>query len=221
MNTETTQTDTSPCAVGTSDTVYETERRPSYARSRFNACRWQTTRDSFMVCFGDRCKYRFCGFEDDEMPPAGSACVWERVYAMRLLAQFDELFPADGVGQYMDDRDHHRREWTYAHLLANRAGTRARTAFNEAMDAVSNRGNMPIDRRPFERHALAMRYRAAARNRLEAVWAQLPVIEKRIRDKRIIRAMIVNGYWHIGDPELPNPDNAPDWIIATVDRELA
>ncbi len=218
MDTETTQTDSSQGAAATLDLVCETDCRDSgYDLSRFNACSWQTTRNDIMVCLGDRCRYRFCGHTADEMPRLGSECPWEIWYANKLLAQFDQLFPRNGVGRHMDDRQAHRKEWVLAHLLANRAGARARVAFNEAMDAVRNRGRMPVDRRPFDQHDLAMRYRTAARNRLEAVWAQVDVIEKRIRDERIRRLMIAHGHWRIGDAAPPDPDDAPAWILREVD----
>jgi hypothetical protein len=216
MDTENYRTDSSPGAVATLGMAYETDPSP-YDLSRFNACAWQTTRDDIMVCRGDRCPYRFCNADAGELPPAGSACLWEQQYTLRLLRQFDDLFPNDGIGRHMDDRLHHRREFVMAHLLSNRAGSRARAAFNEAMDAVSARGCMPIDREPFERHALAMRYRTAARNRLERVWRQADVIEARMRDERIRRLMIANGYWHVGDTEPLNSENAPEWIVRTVD----
>lgn len=194
-----------------------TARSEAYTYSRLNACKWQTRRETIMACMGAKCPYQFCGCTEQQLPPLGAPCLWEVIYAAQAAQQFDDLFPEDGVGRYMDDRPHHRREWTLAHLLANRAGARARVAFNESMDAVRNRGRMPIDRTPFKHHDLAMRYRTAARNRLEAVWAQVDVIEKRIRDERIRRLMIAHGHWRIGDAAPPDPDNAPAWILREVD----
>lgn len=200
---------------------YQTEttaKTGNYELSKLNACKWQTRREDIMACMGTRCPYFFCQHAEEELPPLGAECPWEIWYADKLVAQFDQLFPRDGIGEHMDDRPAHRKEWVLAHLLANRAGARAREAFNDAMVAVINRGNMPIDRRPFVHHALAERYRRAAYNRLERIWDQVPVIEKRLRDRRIIREMIMHGYWHTGDPA-PNPEDAPQWIKVRVDGQ--
>lgn len=170
-----------------------------------------------MVCLGAKCKYELCGFSEDELPPLGSECVWEIWYGRKLLKQFDETFPRDGLGQYLDNRPARRKEWVLSHLLANRASIRASLTLQRCFDAVANRGDMPYDRKPFEEWAVAERYRTAAYHRISALWEQLPVIQERVREDKIRSLMLFHGYWHPHSGEAPpNIEDAPQWILDTV-----
>lgn len=221
MSTLITEDDSTAPRAGGSAHTCQTDSRTSgnYVLSRLNACTWQNRRETLMACTGSKCPYRFCGYTDEEMPPRGTACLWEVAYAAAAADQFDDLFPSDGIGRHMDDRPTSRREWTLAHLVANRASVRATLALKRCWDAITNRGNMPIDRKPFEEYDLARRYQAAAHNRIEAVWAQLPVIEERVRLQRIRSRMLFYGYWRPDKGEAPpRVEDAPQWIVHQVNQ---
>lgn len=173
-----------------------------------------------MPCLGERCRYKFCGLAEDELPPEGSPCLWELIYASRLHGQFDEMLSLDGIGRYLDDYDRRRKEWVTSHLLANRASVRASLALQEGFNAFSNRGCMPYDRQPFHDYEIARRYRTAARNRLESLYDQLPFIEAEIRLDRMRSLMIMNGYWKPNEGQ-PKPEFAdvPEWIRTRVEDD--
>lgn len=172
-----------------------------------------------MPCLGGRCRYEFCGLEDDELPPEGSPCVWEATYASRLLRQFDEMLPLDGIGRYLDDYKGRRKEWVTSHLLANRASVRASLALRDGFSAFRNRGCMPYDRRQFHEYEIARRYRTTARNRVESLYDELPIIEEQVRLERMRLLMIMNGYWkpHEGQPR-PTLEDVPKWIRELVEK---
>lgn len=192
-------------------------RTDSYRLSRWNAGQWFTRREGIMPCLGHRCSYGFCGLADDELPPEGSPCLWEAAFAARLLRQFDEMLSLDGIGRYLDDYLGRRKEWVTSHLLANRASVRASLALRNGFDAFSNRGDRPYDRRPFHEYDVARRYRTTARNRVENLYNQLPVIQERIRHERIVCLMAAHGHWKPGGAP-PSVEDAPAWILERVNR---
>ncbi|MDA3935893.1 MAG: hypothetical protein PF636_03380 [Actinomycetota bacterium] len=177
-----------------------------------------------MVCLGTRCLYRFCDYADSELPAVGSACVWEKWYAAKAEEEFDRLFPTDGLGTYLDDRHELRHEWTIAHLLANRASLRMHLAFEEIEESIINRNGGVIDRKPFEHHALAIRYSTSARNRILAIYDRIPaLVEKRRVERRLAKVktmMLEHGYWspYRGDKP-PSIEDAPYWILEMVDQQ--
>lgn len=191
-----------------------------YAFSRFNACKWQTRREDIMVCLGTRCQYRFCRLGDDQLPDRGSECPWEVTFARRLVHEFRKTFPRPGIGEYLDDYEHHRKEFVLSHLLANRASVRSSLALGDHLTAIPKRHKTPLDPRLFDRYLLALRYRTAAYNRVQTVWDQVPVIQERLREKRIRTLLLQHGYWRPYEgQETPDVDNAPAWILALVDAE--
>lgn len=207
------QSSTSATRVA-SDASFRTDSVYSgYDISRWNACTWQTRREDVMVCLGAKCKYQFCGFSEEEMPAPGSECPWEIWWGNKLRKQFEELFPRDGLGRYLDDRTARLKEWVLSHFLANRASIRASLTLQRAFHAFENRGNMPYDRKPFEEWAVAERYRTAAYNRINALWDQMPAIEEQVRLDRMRLLMIANGHWkpREGQPK-PELEEVPAWI---------
>lgn len=212
--------DSPPATAAASDMPFRTDCASSgYEISRFNACTWQTRREDVMVCLGAKCKYELCGFAEEEMPPLGSECPWERWYGRKLLRQFDQMFPRDGLGQHLDDLPARRKEWALSHLLANRASIRASLTLQRCFDAITNRGSMPYDRKPFEEWAVAERYRTAAYNRINALWDQLPAIQEKAQLDRMRCLMIFHGYWkpHDGQPK-PKLEDVPGWIRDQVEK---
>lgn len=166
-----------------------------------------------MPCLGERCRYGFCGLAEDELPTEGSPCAWETEYSLRLLRQFDEMLPLEGIGRYLDDYRGRRKEWVTSHLLANRASVRASLALRNGFDAFSTRGGKPYDRRPFHEYDIARRYRTTARNRVENLYDQLPVIHERTRLERMRSLMIMNGYWRLHEGQrTPQLEDVPNWI---------
>lgn len=207
-----------PCGLEAPDNSYQTDSAPAtgYGLSRWNACRWQTRRNDIRICRGTQCPYRDCNLKDESLPDLGTPCIWETWFATKLAEGFEQRFPREGIGRYLDDWDGWCREFMMAHILSRRAGARASAAFHRCVEAMENRGNMPIDRRPFNEHALAARYRAAALNRLQRVQDQLPVIEQRIRDERIRQLLVAHGHWKPQENPKP-PEVVPEWIIRMVD----
>jgi|GEM_PF-6077676 len=212
--TENTSTSATADSSGAPCRTDRSATRDGYRRSRWNSAKWQTRRNGLLVCRRQRCPYEFCGLDDEQLPPYGSACRFECIYAVRLADEFDALFPVDGIGRHMDDRDHWRREFILGHLLANRASVRASLALQRCFNAVADRGDMPVDQQPFHEYDIARRYRHAARNRVQAVWDQLKIIEERAREARVRTLMLQHGYWNpYRGEESPSLEDAPSWIV--------
>lgn len=200
------------------------DKSGDYGLSRWNACTWQLRRENYLVCMGERCRYRFCQRDDDQLPEVGTPCGWEIIVADKLASEFDGLFSTDGLGSYLEDRLALKREWVAAHLLSNRAAIRMSRAYEELEAAIINRNGMPVDQKAIRHYALAARYMTAAHNRIVAIYDRIPaLLDEHSEDRRLARVrrmMLENGYWtpYRGDKP-PSIEDAPPWIIKKVDGE--
>lgn len=198
-----------------------TDKSGDYGLSRWNACTWQLRRENYLVCMGERCKYRFCQRDDDQLPEVGTPCGWEIMIADRLVSQFDDLFSTDGLGSYLEDRQALKREWVAAHLLSNRAAIRMSRAYEQLEAAIINRNGMPVDQKAIRHYALAARYMTAAHNRIVDIYDRIPaLLEEQSEERRLARVrrmMLENGYWtpYRGDKP-PSIEDAPAWILDSV-----
>lgn len=201
----------------------ETKRQGDYSKSRWNAAKWQLRREDIMVCTRERCPYVFCELAVENRPELGAPCIWERTYAYLFLRQISDVLDSGVMRGHRDRHPELVEEYVVCFLLANRASVRLSRATEEIAKTCSTRSGGVLDRRPFMDASLAMRYMAAAHNRVDAVWGQLGKLcdleVARHREERIRTEMLKQGFWNLEKASPPEIRDAPEWLVEKVDKE--